>query len=408
MGHLVGQVSSSARLLPEGDDGPLYFARSKGPWMWAEDGRRYVDTAMSYGATMLGHAPDPVVEAVGRALTTNPCPAYAHRGEEAAAAALARITGPLSKVVFNNSGSEAVQLALRTAQAATGRRTIAKLAAGFDGWLGDMLFGNVNHAEAQFHDQERPRRGDVTLLRFNDPADTERLFEQNDDIAAIIYEPMLANAGCMVPADGYLEHLQETARRHGALLIADEVLMGLRVHAGLTSHWLGLDPDLATIGKAAGSGITMGAVIGRPRIMALIENGTVQRFGTYSGNPLVAAAVEATIPELEKADYGALLANGNAVRAGAEKAFADAGEDVVTTGYGSVFTLWFSPQPPRDYEEARAMIQPDAMLRLHLAMRRGGALVMPAAFGRTYITFAHDEEARSALQEAYAMAATSF
>lgn len=405
MGHLVDRISSIARVLPACDGSVLSVVRSAGPYLFGDDGRRYVDTAMGFGSTMLGHANAPVVQACAEALRNGPLPGFSHPGEERAAAALARRLLPLQKVVFTNSGSEAVHLANRIARTVTGRGRVAKVAAGFDGWLDDVAFGNVAMPEAGFHDQHRPTNGRTTLIRFNDFSDVERLFAENDDIAAVIFEPMLANAGCLMPADGYLRHVQDVARRHGALLIADEVLMGFRLKAGLTSHFYGLDPDLATIGKAIGSGVPVAAVAGKaPAMDCFHERGGV-RAGTFSGNPLACAALEATLPQLDALDYPALREKGDALRAFVERAFAAEGIQFRTSGYGNVFSFWFAPEIPGDHEAARRLADNERSLQLHLALRRNGVLVMPYPYGRAYTSLAHDEEALDLMRDAFSKAA---
>lgn len=403
--NLVDRVSSIARALPPLDGAHLAITRSSGPYLIGDDGRRYVDTAMGFGGTILGHADPTVMRAAAEALLNGPLPAFSHVGEERAAAALARHLGSLEKVIFTNSGSEAVHLAARIARVVTRRPRIAKMAAGFDGWLDELAFGNVATPEAGFHDQHRPSNGRTTLLRFNDFSDVDRLFAENDDIAAVLYEPMLANAACLVAAEGYLEHVQEVARRNGALLIADEVLMGFRLHPGLTSHFNGLDPDLATVGKAVGSGVAVAAVAGKAAVMEAFQDGRGVRGGTFSGNPVACAAVEATLPRLDAMDYPALLARGDAFRAFIEATFAAAGVAVKTSGYGTVFSLWFAAEAPTDYEAAQRLADPRRSNDLHLALRQRGLLVMPSPYGRLYVSFAHDQEAFELMQAAVADAA---
>jgi len=405
MTHLVGAVSSAARLLPPLDGQVLTVARSAGPWIWDSEGRRYADTALGFGGTVLGHAPAPVVEAVTQALRDGPLPAFAHAREEAAAAAIAAHAGPLDQVLFVSTGSEAVHLACRAARVATGRTRIAKMAGGFDGWLDDVAFGGAGAAESSFPGNARPETDRVSLLRFNDAEDAERLFAERDDIAAVLVEPVLANAGCVMPAPGYLLQLQAIARRHGALLIADEVLMGFRLHAGLTAHAMGLDPDLATLGKAIGSGIAVAAVAGRPEIMRAFADGSAVRAGTYSGNPLACAAVTATMDMLDAADYPALLARGEALRAAIVEAFAARGQAVSTSGHGDVFTLWPAAEPPRDYADARRLLRPDWSAALHAELRRRGVLVMPSGYGRLFLSFAHDQAVLDGMAEAFRDAA---
>ncbi len=400
--HLIGGISSAGRALP-GDR--LLIARGAGPALWDANGRRYIDTALGFGGTVLGHAPPAVMDAVARAVRNGPLPAFAHQAEEDAAAALAAHAGPLDRAVFTNSGSEAVHLACRLARVLTGRSRIAKMAAGYDGWYDEQALGNAGAPEARPEPNQRPDNGRMILLRYNDTADTDTLFAERDDIAAVLVEPMLANAGCIVADAGYLTHLQATARRHGALLIADEVLMGFRLHAGLTAHALGLDPDLATVGKAIGSGIAVAAVLGRDSAMAPLEDGRANRAGTYSGNPVACAAVLATLAELDHQDYPALLARGDALRSRVETAFRDAGLPLATSGFGSVFGLWPAAAAPRDYAHALATARPDFSLALHHALRARGVLLMPSAFGRAYLSFAHDTATLDEMAAAFQAAA---
>ena len=407
MAHLVGNVSSTARALPPMAGHALQVVRSAGPYIFGDDGRRYLDTAMGFGGSILGHAEPAIMRACADALANGPLPAFSHPAEERAAAALARCLAPLEQVVFTNSGSESVHLACRIARLVTGRKRIAKMAAGFDGWLDDVVLGNVATPEARFHDQLRPSSERTTLLRFNDFADVERLFADNDDIAAVLYEPMMANAGCLMAAAGYLQHVQDVARRHGALLIADEVLMGFRLQNGLTSHHFGLDPDLATVGKAIGSGIATSAVVGRAAILDRFGELNGLRGGTYSGNPVACAAIEATMARLARVDYPGLLRTGDAFREVVQRSFADEGIAVCTSGFGTVFSIWFGREAPADYETAQRLLDPEKSLALHLHLRREGMLVMPSPYGRLYISFAHDDAALDAMRGAVRRAAAA-
>lgn len=405
MQHLVGGISSAGRAMPPLDGIPLSIARSQGPFLWDEQGNRYIDYLLGMGADFLGHAPPAVIEAVTAALANGPMPGLAHRLEEQAAAALAARLGPLSRIVFLNSGSEAVHLACRTARVVTGRPRIAKFAAGFDGWLDDVAFGNTGSPAAAMEANARPATDRTVLLRYNDFDDAERLFAEHTDIAGLLVEPVLANAGCIAEAPGYLAHLQRLARRHGALLIADEVLMGFRLHAGLTSTLSGLEPDLATLGKAIGSGMPVAALAGRPEIMAQFEQGRIARAGTYSGNPPACAAVLATMQELAALDYPALLARGERLRAGIAAALRQAGHAACTSGHGSVFSLWFADTPPADYAAALRLADADRSLALHMALRRQGVMTLRSPFGRMFLSAAHTEAEIDATIAAVAAAA---
>ncbi len=404
MAHLVGDVSSAARILPDLDGEKLFIQRGRGAYLWDAQGRRYIDTALGFGAVLLGHSEPAVIEAVGAALQDAAAPSWAHVREHAAADCLARHGGALDKVIFTNSGSEAVHLACRAARAYTGRPRIAKMAAGFDGWFDEVTLGNVGSAEATFAPGERPASERLTLLRYNDFDDVERLFAEHSDIAAVLLEPMLANAGCIMAAPGYLAHVQRVAHAHGALVISDEVLMGFRRHAGLSSLYEGLDPDLASVGKAIGNGVPVSAVLGKAHILAGFEEGRVLRGGTFSGNPMACAAVQATLAQLEEADYAALMARGEALRSWIERLFREHGMPLSTSGYGNVFGLWPAERAPRDFDEAARIANPAFSKALHLELRRAGLLLMPSPYGRLYLSFAHTdavvEEMKAAFEQA--------
>lgn len=406
MSNLIGDVSSSARILPDLDGSKLFIKRAEGPYVWDDQGKRYIDTALGFGAILAGHSPNALVQAVTEALQAGAAPSFAHVREHAAATALARHTGDLTRVMFVNSGSEAVHLACRAARAYTGKPVIVKMAGGFDGWFDEITLANVGTAEALFEDNDRPMTGRTTVLRFNDEADLERLFATRNDIAGIIFEPMLANAGCILAKEGYLQKLQETARKHGALLICDEVLMGFRLHAGLTSHLWGLQPDIATVGKAIGTGVPVAAVVARPEVLAPFAEGKVARGGTYSGNPMACAALLSTLDILDDADYGVLMSRGERLRAGIQQAFAEQGMHVATSGFGSVFSIWPADRTPEAYADTPALAHNAFSTQLHLALRKHGVLVMPSPYGRLYITFAHDDAVIDDMLRAFSLAAS--
>ena len=407
MRNLVGDVSSAARILPELNGQTLFIRNGKGAYLWDDKGRRYIDTALGFGAVLLGHANDGVNHQVATALADSAAPSWAHVREHEAATRLAAHTGALSKVIFTNSGSEAVHLACRAARAYTGRSKIAKMAAGFDGWFDDVSFGNVTSREACFADGKRPSTPRTTLLRFNDFADVDRLFSEETGIAAVILEPMLANAGCIMPAPGYLAHVQRVAHEHGALVICDEVLMGFRLHAGLAGLSAGLDPDIACVGKAIGNGVPVSAIVGKPHILAGFEEGRVLRGGTFSGNPMACAAVISTLAQLDDADYVRLIERGEDLRQAIVSTFKAHGIVVSTSGYGNVFGIWPSPQPPENYAQALEMANADFSQSLHLALREAGVLMMPSPYGRVYLSFEHSAEVVQEMKVAFDLAASS-
>ena len=405
MPNLVGDVSSAARILPDLNGEKLFIRNGKGAYLWDDQGRQYIDTALGFGAVLLGHSNDAVNAAVRQALSDSAAPSWAHVREHGAASELAQHTGELSKVIFTNSGSEAVHLACRTARAYTGRGKIAKMAAGFDGWFDDISYGNVTSSEADFTEGNRPSTERTTLLRFNDFDDVERLFAEDNNIAAVILEPMLANAGCIMALPGYLKHVQDIAHQHGALVISDEVLMGFRLYPGLAALQEGLAPDIASVGKAIGNGVPVSAVVAKPHIMAGFEEGRVTRGGTFSGNPMACAAVTTTLAQLDSADYPQLIARGDALRGALENIFKGHGITVTTSGYGNVFGIWHGPVAPNTYQQAAQLANPAFSKDLHLALREAGVLIMPSPYGRLYLSFEHDDRVIEEIKTAFDQAA---
>ncbi|MFN1232498.1 aspartate aminotransferase family protein [Enterobacter hormaechei] len=392
MKNLVGDVSTAARILPELDGETLIISKGKGAYLWDNQGKRYIDTALGFGAILAGHASDNINQDVIDALNNGANLSWAHEREHEAATKLASCTGNLSKVMFVNSGSEAVHLACRAARAYTGKNRIAKAAAGFDGWFDDVTLGNIKTTEADFSPEKgRPSNNSFTVFRYNDFSDIEQLFETQNDIAAVLIEPMLANAGCILAAKGYLEHVRQIAHHYGALLICDEVLMGFRRHAGLTSHLMGIQPDIVTVGKAIGNGVPVAAVVSKPEIAENFEKNKVLRGGTYSGNPLAAQATISTLNVLQKADYEMLTRRGERLMKGIQEIFADNGIAVTLTGYGNVFTVWRGNKAPATYAESLDIADNNFSCDLHLELRREGVLIMPSPYGRLYISFDHDD-----------------
>ncbi|BCG87140.1 glutamate-1-semialdehyde 2,1-aminomutase [Mesorhizobium sp. 113-3-9] len=408
MQHLVGGISSAGRTVPDLNGRRFLVSKAQGPYVWDDQGRRYVDTALGFGATFLGHTDPEVAQAIHQAIDKGSMPAYAHALEEEAAASLASHTRNLAKVVFLNSGSEAVHLACRAARAVTGRRKIVKMAAGYDGWFDDVAFGNAGSHEAAMSSNERPSKDDTLLLRFNDREDADLLFAECTDIAAIILEPMMANAGCILAEAGYLQYVASLARKHGALVIMDEVLMGFRLHAGLASHLLGVEPDMATVGKAIGNGVAVAALLCSPEFATAFDDNRVNRAGTYNGNPLACAAVKAAMSVVDTVDYPAILQAGNQLRERAVGAFASEGISICTSGYGTVFTVWRGNKEPTNYREAIAISDPGFTSRLHVELRRNGVMSMHSLYGRHYVSARHDEHALALCAEAFAGTARQF
>lgn len=383
-------ISSSARALPDVDGNTFIVKRSNGARLIDVKGRSFVDYGMAMGANLIGHAHPDVNKACIEALGNGSMPGFRNDREEAAGQALARIGGSrVNRVTFVTTGTEAVHLACRIARGATGRSVVAKAVGGYDGWLDQMRFGLVGSPEAE-RSNDRPMRDGTTLFRVNETTDLEQLFDEHGkDLAAIVVEPMLGNTACLVPERAYFERMTQLARANGTLIISDEVMVGLRLGVKLVSEELGLEPDLVTLGKAIGSGVPVAAVLGTEKAFEVVDSGQVARFGTYHGNPLVAAAVSATMQVLETSSYKRLFDYGAALRSTIVSVFEAEGITTSTSGFDSVFSVWFSAQPAKTYDEAQQLVRPQATALVYESLRRNGVISLPSPWGRLFVSFAH-------------------
>src|SRR5579862_638907 len=303
---IPGGVSSPVRAFRAVGGTPLFMARGAGAEIFDADGRRYLDMVGSWGPLIVGHAHPAVISAVSEALANGttfgtPCAAEVELAERVVAAYPAA-----EQVRFVSSGTEAVMSAIRVARAATRRDLIVKFAGCYHGHADHLLvaagsglatFGRPSSAGVPEAFTAKTR-----VLALDDEAAVTALFErEGDEIAAVIIEPVPANHGLLPQRRAFLECLRELTRRHGALLLFDEVICGFRLARGGAAELLGITPDLATFGKVIGGGMPVGAFGGARRIMArLAPDGDTYQAGTLSGNPVAMSAGLATLDLLER------------------------------------------------------------------------------------------------------------
>ena len=287
---------------------PIWVERGDGAYVWDVDGNRYIDFHAGYGANVVGHANPAVVRAVQERVTKGTHFAQPSPDIVTVAELLAQRFG-LPKWRFNNSGSEATMDAIHLMRAATGRDLIVKLEGGYNGHHDSVLvsiFRSVDQLGPASNPTRTPGEGVpqavadlVRIVPFNDLAALERVFaEHPGQIAGMIMEPMMMNAGIIVPEPGYLEGVRDIVHRNGALLAFDEVKTGLVVHRGGATKLFGVTPDLVCLAKALGGGVPCGAIGGTDEVMGLIEDGRYNQIGTFNGNPLTMAAAVATLTEV--------------------------------------------------------------------------------------------------------------
>lgn len=289
---------------------PLYFQKGAGSRVWDVDGNEYIDYQIGQGALLYGHAPAGMAEAIAAQakLGTH----WAAQSElEIDVAERLQATIPSAELVrFNNSATEVVMSALRLARAHTGRPLILKFEGHYHGWSDEGLVGYGAPPDKWGSDEEparlHPSQGVIpevleqfVVARWNDPEHLRRRVAQyKGKIAAIIFEPVLCNTGCMEPVPGMIEAIRELCDQEGMLMISDETICGLRFGAGGAQKFLGFLPDLTILGKAIGGGVPFGAIVGKKSAMQKIIDGTVVHAGTLNGNPLCLAASKWCLDEV--------------------------------------------------------------------------------------------------------------
>jgi glutamate-1-semialdehyde 2,1-aminomutase len=354
-----------------------------------------------------------VVEAIERAARKSASFGASTAAEADLAERVVACYPKLEKLRFVSSGTEATMSAIRLARAATDRKLIVKFEGCYHGHA-DGLLVKAGSGVATFGIPGSAGVPDqiahlTMALPFNDLAAVEAAFAAHRDsrgseIAAVILEPVVGNAGCIAPAEGYLEGLREITRREGALLIADEVMTGFRVALGGAVERYGMDPDLITLGKIVGGGLPVGVFGGRREYMDLLAPlGPVYQAGTLSGNPLAMAAGLATVGYLiEHANevYPRIEATSKAVFDGVAAEAKKAGVPLTTNRVGAMGTWFFTPGPVTDYDSAAK--SDTAMFGLfHQAMLEQGVWLPPSQFEAAFLGTAHgDAEVKTTIEAA--------
>lgn len=390
---------------------PLTIAAGRGAHLRDIDGNEYVDYALAYGPMVLGHSPAPVLAAVAKQLSEGISYGASHRLECELSEAVCRTVPSADLCVFSNSGSEAVQAAVRIARAATGRRRVIKFLGHFHGWLDSLAVGNPGSWDASpaTAGQDPLASSSVSVLPWND-LDALRA-ALTDDVAVVIMEPVAVNGGCFTADTDYLTDVREMTRRAGAVLIFDEVITGFRLALGGAQERLGVRPDLTVLGKALGAGFPISAVCGRAEVMDVVARGTVAHIGTSNAHPVSAAAAVASITELERSAaeiypqlerVGAELAD--ILRVGA----ADAGFPLAVNQVGAAGYAFCSDQAITGYADT-AHADPAGYHLFAEALLAEGMQVIPR--GLLYVSTEHGpaelDRTRAAVARAARVAASA-
>jgi glutamate-1-semialdehyde 2,1-aminomutase len=396
--RIPGGVNSPVRAFRGLGREPFFVDRAEGSRIWDVDGHEYIDYVGTWGPAILGHAPAVVIEAVRAAASRGVSFGIPNPLEVEMAELICRWVPSIEKVRMVNSGTEATMSCLRLARGFTGRDKIIKFEGCYHGHVDALLVqagsGALTHGRPDSAGVPAEFAALTISLPFNDIDAVRAVFRENPKtIAAIILEPVPANAGLYFPREDFLQSLREECDRHGALLIFDEVMTGFRLARGGAQELFGIRPDLSALGKVIGGGLPVGAFGGRAEIMdQLSPLGPVYQAGTLSGNPLAMAAGLAQLRELERIDAWSLLEKAGAhFEELTRAALRDLNLPWVFHRIGSMFCLFFTEEPVTDLASAKRS-DPEKFSRFFNGCLERGVYFAPSQYETGFLSTAHTVE----------------
>ena len=393
--RIPGGVNSPVRAFRNVGGEPFFIARAEGAKIWDLDGNEYLDYVGSWGPAILGHAPKVVVDAVRDAAARGLSFGIPNPLEVEMAELICEWMPSIEKVRMVNSGTEATMSCVRLARAFTRRDKIVKFDGCYHGHVDALLVkagsGALTHGQPSSAGVPQAFVDLTISLPFNNAEVVRKAFrENNSEIAAVIVEPIPANAGLYFPEENFLPVLREECERNGALLIFDEVITGFRVARGGAQEVFGIKPDLSALGKIIGGGLAVGAFGGRAEIMdQLSPNGPVYQAGTLSGNPLAMAAGLAQLRELDRINGWKLLEElGAQYEKLARDAINNSNIDITFHRLGSMFCVFFAAGPIVDLASAQRSDLKMFAKFFHGCLKRG-VYFAPSQFETGFISTTH-------------------
>jgi len=392
---LVGGVNSPVRAFRSVGGEPLIIEKGSGQYLYDADGNQLLDYVCSWGAMLLGHAHPAVSAAIAEQARRGTSFGVTTELELQLATLITKAIPFIEKVRFVSSGTEATMSAVRLARGVTKRDLIIKFEGCYHGHA-DSFLSQAGSGLATLGIAECPgvpqALAALTLnVPYNDLQGVEKLFsEHKDKIAAVIVEPIAANMGVVLPKEGFLQGLRDLTRKHGALLIIDEVITGFRLHHGSAQTLLGVEGDLTTMGKIIGGGVPVAAYGGRAELMNNVAPlGPVYQAGTLAGNPLAMSAGIATLNELAKPGvYDGVNALAKKLVHGLRNALAGAGIVAQVNGIGSLSTIFFTPDPVTNYAGAKRS-DTKRYARYFREMLNRGIFLAPSQFEAAFVSASH-------------------
>lgn len=391
---LPGGVNSPVRAFNAVGGDPIFIKEAKGAYLFDEDGNKYIDYINSWGPLLLGHAYEPVVDAIVEKARKGTSFGTPTEIETTIAELAISMVPNIDKIRFVNSGTEACMSAVRLARGFTGKEKIIKFAGCYHGHSDSFLIqagsGAVTFGSPNSPGVTQGTAKDTLLATYNNLENVEELLKANkDEVACIIIEPIAGNMGCIPPGEGFLEGLRSLCDQYGALLIFDEVMTGFRIKRGGVQEWKNVRADIVAFGKVIGGGLPVGAFASRNEIMDhLAPTGPVYQAGTLSGNPLAMAAGLAMLTELNNDPeiYVRLADKTRYLHMGMAKVLSDRGVAYTMNRAGSMFSVFFSEKPVSDFKSAAEANSNGLFNKFFHGMLNRGVYLAPSAFETWFIT----------------------
>ncbi len=405
---IPGGVNSPVRAFKSVKMEPPFIARGEGPYIFDEDGNRYIDYVASWGPLILGHCHPEVIDALKHCLEIGTSFGAPTELETKMAQLVIDTVPSIEMVRMVNSGTEATMSALRLARGYTGRDKIVKLEGCYHGHADFLLIkagsGALTHGVPTSPGVPNNTANNTITAPFNDLETLEKIFEtEGENIAAIILEPVPGNMGCIPPEDGYLQGVRELTQKYGILLIFDEVMTGYRVALGGAQERYNITPDLTCLGKIIGGGLPVGAYGGKKEIMEKVSPmGPVYQAGTLSGNPLAMTAGYTTLKILQREGIYEKLEEKTAKLAeGMKEAAKTAGIKVYSTRVGAMFSTFFTEQKVKDFSSASTS-NLDKFAAFFKTLLEEGVYIAPSQFEAGFMSLVHeDKEIEKTIEAAY-------
>ncbi|WP_339696079.1 glutamate-1-semialdehyde 2,1-aminomutase [uncultured Marixanthomonas sp.] len=390
---IPGGVNSPVRAFTAVGGEPIFVEKAKGAYLYDADGNKLIDYINSWGPMILGHAHQPVVEAVVDKAEKGTSFGMPTEIETEIASLAVSMVPNIDKIRFVNSGTEACMSAVRLARGFTGKDKIIKFAGCYHGHSDSFLIqagsGAVTFGTPNSPGVTEGTAKDTLLADFNDLNNVAEVISENkDEIACIILEPVAGNMGCIPPAKGFLEGLRKLCDSNNILLIFDEVMTGFRLAKGGVQELYGIDADIVTFGKVIGGGLPVGAFAARAEIMShLAPEGPVYQAGTLSGNPLAMAAGLAMLLELNNNPeiFTSLEKKTEYLHKGLASVLTEANVTHTINRVGSMISVHFSETPVTDFKTA-ALGNNDTFKKFFHGLLAEGIYIAPSAFETWFLT----------------------